>query len=184
MRSTLYNGLRHVLFVFPLLAVLAGISFAALFKPGTNRILKIAVGGAAFLSAASTIVDMIQLHPYQYIYFNRTIAGGLKNAAQRYETDYWGMTYKEGIEWVIDNYRPETQEQIRVANCSKRFLTGYFLEKTENTRRLFSSVSHDEDPHLFLAISRCHRRRLRHVIHTVERQGTPLMYVIEIKQPK
>jgi hypothetical protein len=127
---------------------------------------------------------MVQLHPYQYIYFNRSIAGGLKNAAQRYETDYWGMSYREGAEWVIANYRPEAHEQIRIANCSSPFLTSYFLEKTEEARQRFITVSHSEDPHLFLAISRCRRRKIRQVIYTVERQGTSLMSVIEIQEPQ
>jgi len=184
MRSTIYNGLRHFLFVIPMLAVLAGISFAALCQSTVNRLVKIGVATLVLLSAGSTVVDMIQLHPYQAIYFNRTLAGGLKRAAERYETDYWGMSYKEGIEWVIQNYHPNTEEPIRVANCSKKFLTGYFLEKTEETRQRFSSVPNTEDSHLFLAISRCHRKKKRHALYTVERQGTPLMVVIELEAPK
>jgi len=127
---------------------------------------------------------MIQLHPYQTIYFNRTIAGGLKKASQSYESDYWGMSYKEGAEWVIRNYHPNTEEPIRVANCSKKFLTGYFLEKTEEARQRFASVPNTEASHLFLAISRCRRKKNRNVLYTVERQGTPLMYVIELEAPR
>lgn len=184
LHSTIYNGLRHFLFVIPLLAVLAGISFAALCQSQANRLIKINVAALVLLSAGSTVVDMMQLHPYQAIYFNRMIAGGLKHAAQRYDSDYWGMSYKEGIEWVIQNYHPNTGEPIRVANCSKKFLTGYFLEKTEETRQRFASVPNTEDSHLFLAISRCHRKRKHQVLYTVERQGTPLMFVIELEAPK
>ena len=108
LHSTLYNGLRHFLFVIPLLAVLAGISFAALLKSDVNRLVKGAVASLIVLSAGSTVFDMVQLHPYQYIYFNRSIAGGLKKAAESYETDYWGLSYREGAEWVIANYHPET----------------------------------------------------------------------------
>jgi hypothetical protein len=116
LHSTLYNGLRHFLFVIPLLSVLAGMSFAALLESDLNRLVKAGVAALVVLSAGSVVFDMVQLHPYQYIYFNRSIAGGLKNAAQRYETDYWGMSYREGAEWVIANYRPEAHAQIRIAN--------------------------------------------------------------------
>ena len=184
LHSTLYNGLRHFLFVVPFLAVLAGISFATLLESGVSRWAKAGVAALTVLSSASTIVDMFQLHPYQYIYFNRSIAGGLKNAAQRYETDYWGMSYKEGAEWVIENYHPEAKDPIRVANCSTPFLTAYFLEKTEDARRRFITVSRSEDPNLFLAIGKCHRKKNRHIIHTVQRQGTPLMHVIELREPE
>ena len=36
---------------------------------------------------------MIELHPHQYVYFNRLV-GGLPGAYERYDTDYYGETYK------------------------------------------------------------------------------------------
>jgi len=54
---------------------------------------------------------MVQLHPYEYVYFNRLFAGGLKAAAERYETEYGGSSYKQGVEWVIRNYQPEGGER-------------------------------------------------------------------------
>jgi hypothetical protein len=184
LRSTLYNGLRHFLFVIPMLAVLAGISFAALLKSDASKIAKAGMAALVLLSAGSTAYDMNRLHPYQPIYFNRLVAGGLKNAAQLYDTDYWGMTYREGAEWVIKNYHPQAQEKIRVASCSTPFITNYFFEETEEARRRFVNVSRDEAPHVFLATTKCQRKRRGDVIHTVERQGTPLLYVIELEEPK
>jgi hypothetical protein len=45
---------------------------------------------------------MVRLHPYQYVYFNRA-AGSLHGAQDRYETDYWGLSTREGIEWLNRN---------------------------------------------------------------------------------
>jgi hypothetical protein len=58
-----------------------------------------------------TIFDMVELHPYQSVYFNRVVAGGLKTEASRFETDYWGNSYKEGVEWVIENYSPHLKNK-------------------------------------------------------------------------
>ncbi len=184
LRSTLYNGLRHLLFVIPMLAVLAGISFAALLKSNANKIVKISAAALILLSVGLTTLDMIQLHPYQGIYFNRIIAGGLKKASERYETDYWGMSYREGAEWVINNYRPQTEEKIRVASCSTPFIAGYYFDQSEEAKQRFDYVAQNENPKVFIATTKCQRKRRGNIIHTVERQGTLLLYVLEMEEPK
>ena len=53
---------------------------------------------AVLLSYVSCNVYIaVQLHPYEYIYYNRLI-GGVTGADDRgYETDYWVTGYREGI---------------------------------------------------------------------------------------
>ncbi|HST24330.1 MAG TPA: glycosyltransferase family 39 protein [Blastocatellia bacterium] len=184
LRSTLYNGLRHFLFIIPMLAVLAGISFAALFASNANNYAKATLASLILLSAGSTVFDMARLHPYQPIYFNRLIAGGLKNAAQRYDTDYWGMTYREGAEWVINNYRPQTEEKIRVASCSTPFIARYYFDQSEEAKQRFDYVAQNENPRIFIATTKCQRKKRGNIIHTVERQGTLLLYVMELEEPE
>ena len=53
------------------------------------------------VAAGTTLVDVARLHPYEYAYFNRSF-GGLPAAAGRFETDYWGVAYKEGFEWLVN----------------------------------------------------------------------------------
>lgn len=180
LRSTLYNGLRHLLFVIPMLAVLAGISFAALLASNANKYAKASLAAVILLLAGLTVFDMTRLHPYQPIYFNRLIAGGLKNAAQRYDTDYWGMSYKEGAEWVINNYRPQTGDKVRVASCSTPFIAGYYFDQSEEARQRFDYVAQNENPRIFIATTKCQRKRRGNIIHTIERQGALLLYVLEM----
>jgi hypothetical protein len=45
-------------------------------------------------------LTMIRLHPYQAVYFN-AFAGGPGGAAFRYELDYWGLSYKEGLRFLL-----------------------------------------------------------------------------------
>jgi Dolichyl-phosphate-mannose-protein mannosyltransferase len=180
--ATVYDGMRHFLFLVPILAVLAGISLAGLLRSHVSLLVKGSAGVLIGLSAGMTGVDMVQLHPYQSVYFNRTIAGGLAAGASRFETDYWGNSYKEGVEWVIQHYDPPVQGPIRVANCAERFQTSYFLEQTEHLRHRFVTVRPAEHPHLLLATTRweCHKQIRGTLLHVVERQGTPLLYVIEV----
>jgi hypothetical protein len=43
------------------------------------------------------IFGIIQLHPYQYSYYN-SFVGGTSGAFRQYETDYWLTCYKEAVE--------------------------------------------------------------------------------------
>ena len=122
---------------------------------------------------------MTLLHPYQSIYFNRLFAGGLQGASGRFETDYWGTSYREAVEWVLRNV---PGEGIRIANCSSPLLTSYYLRGPDGTR--FIPVARDESPDLLVATTRwdCHRRPEARVLHRVERQGVPLAYVLDLRR--
>jgi hypothetical protein len=180
--AVLYDGLRHVLFVLPFVSLLAGVGFATLLRARMPSTLKVALIGAVTFSLGLTAHDMVILHPYESIYFNRAIGGGLKVAAQSFETEYWGSSYKEGIDWLIRNYHPSTTEKIRVANCSAPPLTEYFLQKTPERRDRFAQVASAADADVFMATTRwnCDQTPGR-VLYTVERMGTPLMRVIELR---
>ncbi|MEW6404048.1 MAG: hypothetical protein AB1649_19815, partial [Chloroflexota bacterium] len=47
------------------------------------------------------IIGIINLHPYEYIYYN-TLIGGVDGAAERFETDYWSTSFREAAGYVND----------------------------------------------------------------------------------
>jgi hypothetical protein len=185
--TPLYNGYRHLLFVVPFLAVLAGVSVSQFLQA---RLPRPATIGAALVLAASlvaTVVDMVQLHPYQYVYFNRLVAGGLRSAADRYDTDYWGAACKEAIRWTVDHYTPrDLQQPVRVTALSEHALLRQ-LEELDQGRRRFVAVelAPGHRAHvLFMSASPHYRQPLRgELIHVVERQGAPLLNVYELREP-
>ena len=183
--AVLYDAHRHFLFVFPLVAALAGSSASALLQ-APRRWVRVATWAVLGLGCAAVLTDMAQLHPYEYVYFNRTIAGGLPGSAGRFETDYWGASYREGVEWVISRYgRDSLARPLRVANCSSTALTQYWIERDPVAKQRFEAVGPGEaPPDLFLATTRfdCHLQG-RAPIHVVERQGTPLLYVFSLTSP-
>jgi hypothetical protein len=182
-RSVLYDGVRHLLFVVPPLAIGLAIGAAAFFQHVRSRTAHAIAWIALILTAATTIADMVRLHPYQSVYFNRLIAGGLEGAAGRFETDYWGQSYKEGVEWLAANISTENGRPLRVANCDATFLTGYYLDKSAARREKFRSVEIDDDPDIVLATTRwnCHEKHPGRVMHVVARMGVPLCYVIDVR---
>jgi hypothetical protein len=87
---------------------------------------------------------MVRLHPYEYIFFNRSF-GGLRAALGRYETDYWGVSHKEGVDWLIANYKPDAPPgSIRVANTAADYQTSYYLEENKASAPRFVPVGKRE----------------------------------------
>jgi hypothetical protein len=99
MGSTLYDSVRHLLFVYPALVVLAVAGWSGMLHPSRPSWMR---GGAALAAAAglaSLIVFDVRFHPNQGVYFN-SVVGGPRRAFARYEMDYWGNCILQGVEWA------------------------------------------------------------------------------------
>ncbi len=93
-KPPMYDGYRHFLFMLPPLFIFAGFAFEKIFeliKPPW------AVVPLTILLLAPGIYGSVQLHPYEYTYYN-SFAGGTSGAFRRYETDYWLTCYKDAVE--------------------------------------------------------------------------------------
>jgi hypothetical protein len=147
-RPNVYDGLRHVLFVLPALALLAALgaqaladAFAAAWPTRSalpqRAVLTASAAGLA-LVIGSSLVHHVRLHPYQTTYFNGFV-GGVAGAEGRYETDYWLASYREAIEWVNARSQSEGREiRVLVAadvysrDCAAAFLApGVRMAHTE-----------------------------------------------------
>lgn len=178
--TVLYDGIRHLLFVVPPLAVCLGWGTAAALQRIRRPALALAMLGLVLALVGRTALDMVALHPYQSLHFNRLFGGGLAGGAQAFETDYWGLSYREGVEWLLAN-PPAADRPLRVANCSNTFLSGYFVERAHDDR--FVSVFINDPRDIMLATTRydCHKRVKGRLLHVVERMGVPLAYVFDVR---
>ena len=185
LRSTIYDGLRQFLFVIPAMAVLAGCSVSAFLRLGLSTAPRLIVALLMAGSAGLTVVDMAELHPYQYVYFNRLIAGGVVSASTRFETDYYGASYREGVRWLAENYHHRGKGKVRVANPSMNFLTAYYLESHPDLRSRFHPVRPWDNPNIYMSTTRWnqHKEKPGRVLHVVTRKGVPLLYVVEVTPP-
>jgi hypothetical protein len=95
-RPAMYNGIRHFVFVLPPMAVAGGLAADRiagwLARRGRSAL---ALAAALFAAGiASPVIEMVRLHPYEYVHFNR-MAGGVQAAQHRYMLDYWGLAFKQ-----------------------------------------------------------------------------------------
>ena len=96
-RATHYDGIRHVLFVIPMLAILAGGTVLRL-APLLRKFPLIAATAvaAAAVHAGITVATLSTLHPLEYVAMN-SLAGGTRGAAGRFELDYWSVAATEAL---------------------------------------------------------------------------------------
>jgi hypothetical protein len=183
--ALLYDNFRHVLFTIPPFIVLsaAGVwAFARLFK---NEIIRLVLVIAYTLGILTTIADMRALHPYQYIYCNRLVAGGMEQANQQFEMDYWGTSFREAALWLKQYYRPPGVSEILYALSPPSVvpeMADYYLQQPAGDGVKFRRVLEREKPLVCLVLRR-QRQFIEftsgHILHTIKRQGVPLLEIIE-----
>jgi hypothetical protein len=94
-RPPLYDNFRQIFFILPPVFLVAGVVFEKI----KWQALQIALIALCILPG---MIDGAQLHPYEYIYYNRFI-GGEAGAFRRFEMDYWGTSYREAAGWLNAN---------------------------------------------------------------------------------
>jgi hypothetical protein len=106
LRSTLYDGWRHLYFVYPPMLYVAVLGFAALAE-GARRLtqrfrpaLPVFLVGCA-VPLLATAWAMVRDHPYQNIYFNYLAGPDMQTIKGRFEMDYWGLSCREGLERLL-----------------------------------------------------------------------------------
>jgi hypothetical protein len=104
MQSTLYDGIRHLEFIYPLLVILAVAGWTGLLAAAGARWLR--AGAAALLGVGilTMVAFDIRHHPNQGVYFN-AIIGGPRRAFGNYDMEYWGNCMLQAVEWTVDAAR-------------------------------------------------------------------------------
>jgi hypothetical protein len=102
MRPSVYNGIRHFLFVVPPLVVLAGFAVERVWALAETRSRRLGKVSGALLTAVGVTYawQLGSMHPNQYVYYNH-LAGGVGGAAGRFELDYWGNSMHEALQDLI-----------------------------------------------------------------------------------
>jgi hypothetical protein len=93
-----FTGLRHFLFLIPVLAALAGIGLDKALAALEARGRMVVSGGIAIMASCLVwnAATLVRLHPYEYLFYN-SLVGGLEGASRRYDLDYWFGSMPEAI---------------------------------------------------------------------------------------
>lgn len=98
--SVLHDGWRHLTFAYPPIAIAAGLFWNEIagFFSG-KKALQYVIHAAFGLLLADSAWFIAANPAMPYVYFN-PVAGGVKGAFGQYETDYWGVSVRQGLEWM------------------------------------------------------------------------------------
>ncbi len=106
LNSALYDGWRHMYFLYAPFLLIAMIGFAKilyLVKEGHSvreRWASLFIIFIILFYIGSSCYQMIRNHPFQNVYFN-VLAGS--HAGQNFEMDYWGLSFRQGLEYIVKN---------------------------------------------------------------------------------
>ncbi|HUI88575.1 MAG TPA: hypothetical protein VLX61_07590 [Anaerolineales bacterium] len=95
-RSPLYDNFRQVIFVLPPVFFVGGLGVDWLFQRLRQPVVRGLIVAALVVPG---IIAGVQLHPYEYIYYNSFI-GGVPGAQGRFELEYWATSYRAAMNYV------------------------------------------------------------------------------------
>jgi hypothetical protein len=173
LQPVIYNALRHFLYLLPILVLIAAIIFVNLLDSIKTPLYRLILILLLAFNTGTVVYNFITLHPYQYIYFNELV-GGLPGANGRYELDYWGATYKEATEWLVENHELTHENFIRP--CNNTFSIDYYSQ-----REFFLTYGdHSKATHTICDVDNERKLNLKgNILFEVKRQGVVLNRVWE-----
>ncbi|PHI21670.1 hypothetical protein CEQ90_02345 [Lewinellaceae bacterium SD302] len=127
--SNLYNGWRHLYFVYPALVYLAVVAWQYVSNHSKGKWRKVfqalLYGNLAWMLAFIMIV-----HPHQQVYFN-ALAGD--NLTKRFDMDYWGLSFYSALK-EIARRTPDGEVARVVGNTRNCWYNVLYLPEEERAK--------------------------------------------------
>jgi hypothetical protein len=178
-KAVLFDGMRHFIFVLPLIAVVAamvadkGLAWLERFPYRRAIWIVLALYGLAHVAI------MAMLHPDQYVYYNAFV-GGVEGAQHKFKLDYWANSYSEAVEGLEDYLRAAygadfEEREFTVAVCGPPVSADYYFPPNFRFTRKLAEAD------FFIAFTKdnCDRSLPGRTIYRVERLGALLSVVLD-----
>jgi hypothetical protein len=148
MSSTLYDGIRHLLFVYPVFVLLATGGWMGVLRASRPRWLTRIAAVTLATGIVAIFVFLVRFHPNQGVYFN-TLVGGPRGAFARYDMDYWGNCVLQAVEWGVEAARTSGVPVAMSGNPEHLVQLN-----SERYRELFFTRPHRNQHYLHIALAR------------------------------
>ncbi len=177
----LYDGWRHLFFIYPALVLFVLEGCRVLWGSAVRRG-RLAQGlliSVLVLSFLWTARFMVTAHPYQHLYFNSLAGSDMRQIKERFELDYWGLSYREGLEYILAH---DKRDGIRI---HAQNVPGYYNIGIlpEALRRRFGATGDNEETDYFLSNYRWHKEEysLFNEVFSVKMGNAKIMTVYRVK---
>ena len=100
--SSLHDGWRHLTFLYPPLVVFAALTWSYAYDLfSKHKIAQYAIVGLLVICLIDPVQHLVRNPKLPYVYFN-AFTGGMAGNYGFFETDYWGTSIKQAVEWMED----------------------------------------------------------------------------------
>jgi hypothetical protein len=173
MRVALYDNFRQIFFILPPIFLMAGMGLESALGWLNQPRAKALIVGLLILPG---IIAGIRLHPYEYVYYNSLI----QHPNEKFELDYWTISYREAAEYVNTVAPPNTNIMVNgpgqvVALHVREDLT--VLSDDEEVTELFdyviSTTRYNLDAELYPEAE---------IVYKIERKGMLLTVVKKVNK--
>ena len=141
LNSVVYNGWRHVYFIYPSLIVISIYGWNILYKYLERYKLGLYMSLLLFfIFTLSQVTWIVKSHPLQNNYFNIIVGKNWKN---KFDMDYWGVGNLTAIKKIL-----ESDNRNLITVCAKSYTPLTFTQKIleyNNKKRIKISCNADTD---------------------------------------
>jgi len=182
-KSNVYDGWRHLYFVYPPLVVICSIIWEKLFSVSSKQIQKI-LSITLLIFILQPFFFMLRNHPNEQFYFSPLI-GGIEGAFKNYEIDYYGTSIRGAIEWIAKN--PDvikSSNKIRINslygghNNPKHYINKYpqlvYVDVTDSSDYSLVLPSIAKNNHDLLA-----NWPPKNTVHEIKVDGVPIIAIVK-----
>jgi hypothetical protein len=146
--SVIYDGWRQMFFIYPAILLFSLLGLRTIYQTLLSHIhhktvIQVLCGLILFAGIAEPVLFMVRNHPYENVYFN-TLSGNPATLRSRFELDYWGLSYKQAVDYVLAN-DPRPFLKVSMANPSGKGYVDEALSAPQKSRLKFTTDPSEAD---------------------------------------
>jgi hypothetical protein len=142
LHTVLYDGWRQMYFIFPAMVLIGVFGVMktydwAVKKVHSKQVLRVIFSIILVIGILEPVVFLFQHHPFENVYFN-SLAGDSRSLRSRFDLDYWGLSYKQAVDYILAN---DPRDYIEVSAVGPASLyVEYVLPAEQASRIRFSGI--------------------------------------------
>src|SRR6516162_7718839 len=178
-KAVLFDGMRHFIFVLPLIAVAAAVVADQAWSRIGGLPYRRPIYAMLIIYGIAHLSIMVMLHPNQYVYYNAFV-GGIGGAQHKFKLDYWANSYAEAVRglenYLFATYGPNFEDrEFTVAVCGPPISADYYFPANFRFTRQRAQAD------FFIAFTKdnCDRSLPGRPVYRVERMGALLSVVLD-----
>ncbi|MGD0750230.1 MAG: hypothetical protein ABSA23_02360 [Anaerolineales bacterium] len=182
--SVLYDGWRQMFFIYPVIVLISLRGLIFLYHwmeriPLHLNVIRIIAGSVLLLGLIEPAWFMVRYHPYENVYFN-VFAGDPTTLRQRFEMDYWGLSYKQGIDFILTN---DSSKNIKIFVSDPPGLDYINSGLTSGNKSRLIPVKDPDDANYFVSVFRWHPANYDYPneFYSISVRGEKIMVVYHLR---